>query len=100
LVIFRLKTLPNSWHNVQEAVAQCFETEIGRLGSDQSYFLTLPKELQAKRDKIAKLLTEVGMKPIIPQGGYFMIADASNMSKYFNLYLNRFEVQLVIENFS
>lgn len=35
--------------------------------------------LERKRDVMAKLLTEVGFKPIIPQGGYFMMADISGI---------------------
>lgn len=35
--------------------------------------------LERKRDVMAKLLTEVGFKPVIPQGGYFMMADTSGI---------------------
>lgn len=44
--------------------------------------------MQPKRDFLAKCLQEVGMKPIIPDGGYFMIADYSglmNVSPEINL---------------
>ncbi|KAJ8300948.1 hypothetical protein KUTeg_022467 [Tegillarca granosa] len=34
-------------------------------------------ELKPKRDKLAKLLADNGMKPIVPEGGYFMLADIS-----------------------
>lgn len=67
---------------LKEAVARGFETEMALMGTDKSYFRTLSKELQAKRDRMAQVLREVGFKPIIPQGGYFMIADVSNLSKY------------------
>jgi len=66
---------------MQEAVAQSFEVELNRLGSDESYFKSLPREMQQKRDKMAKILTEAGLKPIIPQGSYFMLVDVSNLSK-------------------
>lgn len=62
---------------IQEAVAVGFELEMSRLGKDDCYFVSLPRELEAKRDFMAKFLTDVGMKPIIPEGGYFMIADWS-----------------------
>ena len=43
----------------------------------ESYFRTLPEiELKPKREKLAKILKNVGFEPIIPNGGYFMIADA------------------------
>lgn len=63
-------------------MARGFDTEMALMGTDKSYFRTLPKELQAKRDRMAQVLRDVGLKPIIPQGGYFMIADASNMSMF------------------
>ena len=37
--------------------------------------------LEKKRDKMAKFLSEVGMAPVIPDGGYFMIADFSALGK-------------------
>ena len=33
--------------------------------------------LEKKRDKMAKLLKSIGIVPIIPEGGYFMMADVS-----------------------
>ncbi|CAG9823319.1 unnamed protein product [Phaedon cochleariae] len=60
---------------IQEATAIGFEKEMERLGSEECYFVTLPKELQAKRDFMTKFLVDVGMRPTIPDGGYFMIAD-------------------------
>lgn len=35
---------------------------------------------------MAKLLTDVGFKPIIPQGGYFMMADTSDIDVNFDEY--------------
>ncbi|XP_056647722.1 kynurenine aminotransferase-like [Diorhabda sublineata] len=60
---------------IQEACAVGFELEMERLGTDECFFVSLPKELEAKRDFMAKFLLDVGMKPIIPEGGYFMLAD-------------------------
>lgn len=37
--------------------------------------------LEKKRDKMAKFLSEVGMAPVMPDGGYFMIADFSALGK-------------------
>ena len=37
--------------------------------------------LEKKRDLMAKLLTDVGFKPTIPEGGYFMMADTSDIGK-------------------
>lgn len=65
----------------QEAIAIAFETELKRLDSPECYFHSLPIELKSKRDFMANFLKSVGMKPIIPQGGYFMIADWSALGK-------------------
>ena len=56
------------------------ETQI--LGQDDSYFKQLPRMLQVKRDEMYTALKEVGMNPIIPEGGYFMMADISKMGVF------------------
>jgi len=46
-----------------------------------SYFSKdLPEMLAAKRDALCKALDGTGMTPIIPQGGYFVMADTSFIS--------------------
>lgn len=60
---------------IQEAIAIGFEFELSRLGSPESYFQSLAVELEPKKDLMAKFLSDVGMVPTIPEGGYFMIAD-------------------------
>lgn len=64
---------------LKEAVARGFEIEIERFNSPECYFKSLAKELEPKREFMAKFLTDVGMKPIIPEGGYFMMADWSSL---------------------
>merc|ERR1712137_611118 len=70
---------------VQEAVARGFEIELDRLNTDESYFKSLAKELESKRDYVAKFLTDVGMKPVVPEGGYFVVADWSKLEPYADL---------------
>ncbi|XP_031778990.1 kynurenine--oxoglutarate transaminase 3 isoform X2 [Nasonia vitripennis] len=60
---------------IQEAVAIGFEEELKRFGQPDCYFTSLAAELLPKRDYMAKFLTEVGMSPTIPEGGYFMVAN-------------------------
>lgn len=60
---------------IQEAIAMGFEEELQRLSSADCYFNSLPVELKAKRDFMFKFLKEAGMKPTLPEGGYFMMAD-------------------------
>ncbi|KAG7238590.1 hypothetical protein INR49_030664 [Caranx melampygus] len=62
-----------------EAVAQGFEREYQMFGSPDSYFQQLPALLQHKRKKLASCLQSVGLQPIMPEGGYFMVADISSI---------------------
>ncbi|KAI0235356.1 Kynurenine--oxoglutarate transaminase 3, partial [Lamellibrachia satsuma] len=64
---------------LQEAVAVGLELELSRLGEKDCYYKTLPAELLPKRNRMIKLLSEVGMIPTIPDGSYFIIADFSNL---------------------
>ncbi|XP_065710274.1 kynurenine--oxoglutarate transaminase 1 isoform X1 [Patagioenas fasciata] len=61
----------------QEAVAQGFQRELELYGKPESYFIQLSKELQKKRDWLVQSLDAVGMKPIVPEGTYFLVADIS-----------------------
>ena len=61
----------------QEAIAVGIELETSRLGSPDSYFKQLPQMLEKKRDEVIAVLKEVGFEPIVPDGGYFVMADTS-----------------------
>nr|XP_048678451.1 kynurenine--oxoglutarate transaminase 1 isoform X3 [Caretta caretta] len=61
----------------QEAVAQAFQRELDNYGKQDSYFVQLAQELQQKRDWLVRSLVAVGMKPIVPEGTYFLMADIS-----------------------
>nr|XP_015222457.1 PREDICTED: kynurenine--oxoglutarate transaminase 1 isoform X1 [Lepisosteus oculatus] len=61
----------------QDAVAHGFQREYERFGKPDSYFSQLPQSFHQKRQRLADCLAAVGMQPIIPEGGYFMIADIS-----------------------
>lgn len=67
---------------LQEAVAQGFEREYKLFGSPDSYFQQLPALLLKKREKLASSLRTAGFKPIMPEGGYFLTADISCLSKF------------------
>ena len=51
------------------------------MGQKDCYFTALAEELEPKRNAMAKFLSEAGMKPVIPDGGYFMMADYSNLGR-------------------
>uniref|UniRef100_T1IUF5 Aminotransferase class I/classII large domain-containing protein n=1 Tax=Strigamia maritima TaxID=126957 RepID=T1IUF5_STRMM len=69
---------------IQEAVARCFEIEIKRLDSPECYFNELPALLETKRNTIVKYLEEASLVPVIPSGGYFIIADYSKLGDKIN----------------
>merc|ERR1719273_1564031 len=60
---------------IQEAVARGFEKEMSRLESPECYFTSISVDLQARRDMIVSILEEAGLPPVVPEGGYFIMAD-------------------------
>ncbi|VDN02087.1 unnamed protein product [Thelazia callipaeda] len=73
---------------IQEAVAEAFEKEMDIMQSNptESYLKNgITLNLMEKRDRMASILQEVGMKPVIPDSGYFMVADFSNIDGPFKL---------------
>lgn len=47
------------------------------MGRPESYWKQLPAQLKSKRDRLVRILEATGMVPIIPEAGYFLIADYS-----------------------
>jgi len=66
---------------LQEALARSFEHEMSLMGTPECYFTSLAQELVAKRDYMAKFLSDCGMSPVVPEGGYFMMADWTSLDK-------------------
>lgn len=68
---------------IQEALARAFEEELDLWDSgkfEESYLKTgIVNELLKKRDLLAKYLNSAGFKSIVPDAGYFMIADFSHL---------------------
>ena len=58
--------------------------ELERLDSPECYFNSIKSELKPKRDQLAKLLTDAELSPVIPEGGYFMMADISKIAQGFS----------------
>ena len=59
----------------QEAVARLIEIEGGRLSSKECFLNVTKEKLQRKRDTIARILLDSGLRPVVPEGGYFIMAD-------------------------
>lgn len=51
------------------------------MGQPECYFSSLSEELECKRDRLAAILKDVGMTPVIPEGGYLMLVDVSSLSE-------------------
>lgn len=43
------------------------------------YYQSLKSEFTKRRDKICKVLGDIGLKPFIPQGAYYVLADATQL---------------------
>ena len=69
---------------IQEAIAVGLETELARFGEPDSYLVQTVQTLMRKRDEVCGVLSEVGMTPIVPDGGYFVLADVSAIGKEFD----------------
>uniref|UniRef100_A0A8B9HX63 Kynurenine--oxoglutarate transaminase 3 n=1 Tax=Astyanax mexicanus TaxID=7994 RepID=A0A8B9HX63_ASTMX len=66
---------------LQEAVGQGLLRDYELMGKPECYFSSLAEELQSKRDRMATILTQAGMNPVVPEGGYFMLADVSALNQ-------------------
>lgn len=51
------------------------------MGQPDCYFSSLAEELEGKRDHLAAILKQAGMCPVVPEGGYFMLADVTALGK-------------------
>uniref|UniRef100_A0A669EMU9 Kynurenine--oxoglutarate transaminase 3 n=1 Tax=Oreochromis niloticus TaxID=8128 RepID=A0A669EMU9_ORENI len=65
---------------LQEAVAQGLLLNYELMDQPECYFTSLADELEGKRDRLAAIVEEAGMTPVIPEGGYFML-DLSHMDE-------------------
>lgn len=65
----------------QIALADTFKQERLLLGTKDSYWYWLQETLLQKRNRMYDMAKKAGLKPIIPDGGYFMVADISSLSK-------------------
>ncbi|KAK1796802.1 hypothetical protein P4O66_009815 [Electrophorus voltai] len=66
---------------LQEAVARGLLHDFELMGQPDCYFSSLAVELQGKRDRLACILQQAGMSPVVPEGGYFMIVDVTALNQ-------------------
>lgn len=75
----------NLWLYPQEAVAQGLLRNFEMMGQPECYFTSLAEELEGKRNRMAAIVEDVGMTPVIPEGGYFMLVDVTSLSEWLNI---------------
>lgn len=80
---------------LQEALSEAFDVEIAKLGKQDCYFAELPRLLYRKRDETLAVLREVGFDPIVPEGGYFVLADVSKFNVQFDNNDEAYDFQFV-----
>lgn len=70
---------------MQEVVARCIELEMSRLDKPECYFNTVNLELQPKRDRLLSIFAKAGLRPVVPDGGYFIMVDISRLADKIDL---------------
>ena len=68
------------WKRGTEIFSRGFEKEMARMDSPECFFNSIGPDLQKKRDALAKVLEDVGLNPVVPEGGYFIMADWSKFA--------------------
>lgn len=76
---------------LQEAVAVAIEIELRRFDSADCYFNANAALCKNKRDYLVKALQSIGFDVIIPQGGYFIVADWSKIGKFLRSFIYKMQ---------
>ncbi|KAI2663520.1 Kynurenine--oxoglutarate transaminase 3 [Labeo rohita] len=76
-----LYTCPTPLQASSEAVGQGLLRDFELMGQPDCYFTSLAVELEGKRDRMAAMLRQTGMIPVVPEGGYFMIVDVTALNQ-------------------
>nr|XP_061790334.1 kynurenine--oxoglutarate transaminase 3-like [Nerophis lumbriciformis] len=64
---------------LQEALAQLLLVYYKQMGRPECFFKALARNMEGKRDHLATMLREAGFLPVIPEGGFFIMADVSEL---------------------
>jgi kynurenine--oxoglutarate transaminase/cysteine-S-conjugate beta-lyase/glutamine--phenylpyruvate transaminase len=72
---------------VQEAIARAINFECSRLESPDCYFSSIAVELEQKKHLAVRIVADGGLKPIVPDGACFMLADWSALGTSLRCFL-------------
>jgi aminotransferase len=57
------------------------------------YYINLAKHYQERRDRVMKMLTEAGLKPMLPKGAYYIMCDIGSWGYPNDIEFSRFLVK-------
>lgn len=63
---------------LQEGIAKSLEQAEESFEKEDSYYSWVQKMYETKRDRLVQLLEEAGFPCVVPQGGYFVMANTGN----------------------
>lgn len=73
---------------IQEAAAKAFEIELDKLENGRTqdmYWPQLADMVLKKRNSTIAMLRSVGLEPIAPEGGYFLVVDCNRLIQRLDL---------------
>lgn len=79
---------------LQESIARAFEHEMDLIESSNSssaYWTELRRDLSGKRKRMADILGRAQLRPVVPEGGYFMLADFTRLERLYPAYSSQGE---------
>ena len=65
-----------------QPINRLIEIEGDRLSSKECFLNVTKEKLQRKRDTIARILLDSGLRPVVPEGGYFIMADWRSLGEW------------------
>ena len=92
------KDITSAIRKVHDFTTVCAPTPLQRAAVEalklpQSYYVSLAKNYQKRRDFIVKSLTDVGFDPVKPEGAYYVLANFSALSKKDDVEFARYLVE-------
>ena len=92
------KDITSAVRKVHDFTTVCAPTPLQRAAVEalklpQSYYASLAKNYQKRRDFIVKSLRDIGFDPVEPEGAYYVLANFSALSKKDDVEFARYLVE-------